>query len=242
MKRLVSLLIALIMALTSVSALAEGFSVHSGVEFGMTMDEVIRKEKDAGFSNVEVYELEDKDNKYCVNKHSSAGVKVCGQIAGFDGAFIVYHFQENGGMDAAIYTLDFNFSGENQYATIRESLAKKYGDPDPLMSDVWHTYLDMDVYAFPDDQYESFKDTAGVSCTITYTYDDSWLVPQDDGSYIIVSGCNYNLYVKSSYSGTLSSYVTTVGYQRFTEEEVNAALAKAKEKVDTYNSQLENDL
>lgn len=242
MKKLISLLTAMIITVGSVSALAEGFSVHSGVEFGMTMDEVIQKEKDAGFSNVEIYEFEDKDNKYCLDKHSPKGVKVVGQIAGFGGAYIVYHFQENGGMDAAIYTLAFDFSDKNQYAAVRESLTKKYGEPDPLMSDVQHTYLDMDVYAYPDDNYETFYDLASASCEITYAYDDSWLVPQDDGSYIIVSGCNYNLYVKSSYIGTQSYYITTVGYQRFSEEDVNAALTKAQDVIDTYNNQLENDL
>lgn len=239
MKKMLCLVISLIVLLGSVSALAEGFSIHSGVEFGMTMEEVIQKEKDAGFSDVEIYEIDDFEIKYCSDEHSPKGVQVYGQIAGADGANIVYHFQENGGMDAAIYTLNASSTNKDRYAAVRESLTKKYGKPDSLMSDVWHTYLDMDVYSYADSCYEKYNNPSiGMSCEIEYSYNDSWLVPQDDGSYIIISGCDYDMDVTRA--GTF--HITLIGYQHFTEEAINTALAKAKETVDKYNSQLENDL
>lgn len=230
MKKMFCLVISLLVLLGSVSAMAEGFSIHSGVEFGMTMDEVIQKEKDAGFS-VETIELDDYDGWNCPDNHSPSAVSVDGQIAGINGANITYHFQNNGKMDAAIYLLG---ATSGVYAPIRDSLIRKYGEPDTDMSDVWHSYLDLDVYSKAD--YNSQRNIH--VCKIDYLNDDSWLLPQEDGSYIIITGLEFSQKIAS-----LGTYIWTyVGYQLFSEEEINNALANAKETIDTYNNQLENDL
>lgn len=108
------------------------------------------------------------------------------------------------------------------------------------MSDVWHTNLDMDVYSAADYSYEYYSELGEGSISISYETVYSWLIPQDDGSYIIITGCDYRSTMK--FTSPTTFYFTILGYQHFTEEEVNAVLAAEKERVDTYNSQLENDL
>lgn len=224
MKRLGCLFLVMILVATTASALAEQFTLHSGVMFGMTKDEVRQVEKDAGF-DVEEVKMDKMYRRNCQEIHLDKAISVSGQIAGVSGANIMYHFDEEGQLDSAVYNLG-QANSYGAYTPIRESLIQKYGEPDSDMSEVWHTYLNMDVYSVSD--Y-----CAGFNMNVDSSYNDSWLIPQEDGTYVIITGFEHHI----------DSYVLTwVGYQKFSKEDVEGALQKAKISVETYNSQLENDL
>ena len=79
MKKYISILIAVLVVMASVSGLAEDFSIHSGVSNGMTREEVINLETAAGF---EVEESEDY-------------ITVKGKIASIENSAIRYYFEDD---------------------------------------------------------------------------------------------------------------------------------------------------
>ncbi len=244
MKKVLCLLISVIIVFTSVSAFAEAFTIHSGVQFGMTMDEVIQKENDAGFTNAFKMELEESMIYNCPEDHDTVSVRVYGQIAGVNNSKIMYHFSDNGGLDSALYLLG-RASDDMVYTNIRKSLIKKYGEPDKTLSAVWHAFLDMDVYSDAD----YFTDNPNVSGTnmkfnnIKCYYDESWLIPQDDGGYVIITGYNYSKdLIIGSPNDTMRNFYTYIGYQYFSKVEIENAISKATEIANKYYEQLEDDL
>ena len=238
MKRVIACLLSIILMLCFIPALAEDFTLHSGVKFGMNKEEVINAEKNAGFADTESEDMDDMFTHNCSAIHEQSGVKVKGQIAGVDDSLIHYHFNKDGVLDSAVY--DFtNHPKGGVYSPIRESLIKKYGTPDIDFSEIWHSSLSMCVYSLADKWVEEYNiPEIGYSCKVDYLNNDSWLVPQDDGSYIIITGCECNITITKA--GTFC--FTFVGYQHFDKEVIENTLAEVKEKADNYNSQLENDL
>ena len=75
-------------------------------------------------------------------------------------------------------------------------------------------------------------------CDVDFYNNDSWLIPQEDGTYVIITGLEYQLDIR--YYGSVVT--TQVGYQRFSGEDIENALQMVEDSVETYNSQLENDL
>lgn len=73
MKKILCLVISLIVLLSSISALAEEFTIHSGVMFGMSIDEVISAETASGFPA----ELNDEGNQVSF-EGTVAGYGACG--------------------------------------------------------------------------------------------------------------------------------------------------------------------
>ena len=230
MKRLGCLFLVMILAATTASALAEQFTLHSGVMFGMTKDEVQQIEKDAGF-DVEEIEMKEEDRRNCAKIHLAEAISVNGQIAGVHGANIKYHFDKEGALDSAVYLLGIEESS-GAYTPIRKSLIQKYGEPDSDMAEVWHAYLNMDAYS----NYDNYGDED--VCDVDFYNNDSWLIPQEDGTYVIITGLEYQLDIR--YYGSV--VMTQVGYQRFGGEDIENALQMVEDSVETYNSQLENDL
>lgn len=86
------------------------FKLHSGTQFGMTSDEVIELERQAGFT-ADTSELQ-KDNK----------LKICGKIAGQNNTDAYYYFSAN-----KLYEMRYYFKELEQYQAIEQSLQDKYG-------------------------------------------------------------------------------------------------------------------
>ena len=194
----------------------DGFTLHSGVKFGMTMDEVIEIEKNAGF-DAKKENLDDMYAFYCSNKHSKTCVSVSGQIAGVNGASIVYHFSKYGNLEAAVYGLAHDDKA-GRYDPIRSSLIKKYGNPDSVMSEVWHHTLSMDVYSLADFFLENLNvPSIGFVCTIDYVHNDSWLIPVNEDTYVIITGIEFSQRV----TGYAPVYITLVGYQKYDKTEID---------------------
>lgn len=240
MKKIV-LPILMIMVLTLTSfAFADDFSIHSGVKFGMTIDEVTSAESAAGFTP-ESSEIPEFFSYHCNKSHDASGIVVSGQIAGVRGAAIYYHFtKEEKTLDAAVYLLAFSDSPSDTYSTIRSSLITKYGEPENSMSEIWHSALKPDVYSYPDNAYEQFNAKVSGACEINYKYNDSWLIPQDDGSYVLITGIDVVQSIKTF--STNYSYMTFVGYQHYSKAEVESLLELVQNEIDNTKTQLQDDL
>ena len=144
MKRMVCTLALLLVLVLSVSALAEEFTLHSGVKFGMTIEEVMQAEKDAGFEPTEGT----IDTQNCSEIHQKNGVHIEEQqVAGVDDAYIQYHFDNEGKLDSAIYNLR---RGYFESSDIKDSMIEKYGKYyEQATSDRIHELraeLNLDVY------------------------------------------------------------------------------------------------
>ena len=240
MKRI--LIVAIILAVYSTTCFAESFTIHSDVSFGMSMNEVLKAEQDAGFS-AKIERTDEADTYNCQSSHQSSYVKVSGKIAGKNGASIDYHFDNSEKLQSAIYILAAS-SNSGEYTSIREALIKKYGEPNTEISEVYHAYLKPCVYSHFDwaNYYynqENYK-RVGYSCSIDYYYNDSWLLTQDDGSYILVTGIE----AKESITGKggITFVLTTIGYQRFTGDEIKEVQSQFESDVEEYENQLNNDL
>ena len=231
MKKIAALLLVLFICLNVICpAIAEEFSIHSGVKFGMTMEEVMNAEKNAGFQ-VAKDSLSDLSLGYnCKELHSDICLSVNGKIAGVDGANITYHFDKTtGSLVGALYVLGIN-RDVSFYETFRETLVKKYGKADTSLSEIWHTLLKLDSFSNAD--Y-----FGNMGANITYLYNDAWLLPQEDGNYVAISGVYYVLSV-----GKNRLTYTLIDYQYFEKEVIDGVLSSFAEAVENYNSQLENDL
>ena len=70
------------------------------------------------------------------------------------------------------------------------------------MAEVWHAYLNMDAYS----NYDNYGDED--VCDVDFYNNDSWLIPQEDGTYVIITGLEYQLDIR--YYGSV--VMTQVGY------------------------------
>lgn len=75
MKKMFCLVIALIVMLGSVAALAEEFSLHSGVKFGMTREEVAAAEKANGFKPQDNSEYDTLDVNGFIAGYNNSDIK-----------------------------------------------------------------------------------------------------------------------------------------------------------------------
>ena len=232
MKRLFSILLVLsLMAICLLgSALADEFTVHSGVKFGMTVDEVVAAETAAGFNPEIKNENQAGNDRFynCEDKHlTTQFVEVDGQIAGQNDSSVIYHFNKTDGrLNSSVY--EFYISPDT-FNILRENLIKKYGEPDTGLSAAFHSILKPDAY--------NFIDYCKPYSKITYHYDDMWLIPQDDESYILISGICARIVI----SGSAYTF-SYIGYQKYSKEEIDDTLSTITTDVNTYNDQLNNDL
>ena len=113
MKKIVGLLYMIVMLL-SISAFAEDtFTLHNGITFGMTADEVIQQEQAAGF-------------EYTVDNQSARKLIIIGKVAGYDETSINYIFADDGTLSCMQYTFH-NGNQSSVYQAMENTLAKKYG-------------------------------------------------------------------------------------------------------------------
>ena len=230
MKKTLSLFLILFIAcIVSISS-AEEFTLHSGITFGMTMDQVMTCEKSAGFKPEKKTLTQKSDATeegsfyFCSKKHLADYIYVEGQIAGQKDAAIRYHFNSKKQLDAAVYEF---FGGKAMYKTLRESLIKKYGEAfDTSLINIWLKYLHPDALNI-------FQYSAQY-VNVDYHSADSWLIPQDNGDYILIIGLCGRLMSKYDW--------IYIGYQRFGKTEVQKVLEEAKIETQNAVDQLNNDL
>ena len=131
MKKIISLFLVAIIttALVVEKGFAEDFTIHSGVIFGDTKEEVKAKETlDSGESGL-------------IN--SGDCLIYNGKVAGYDDTNVFYQFDETSGklFNALYYFRGLGDQGNNQYKKFKEQLEKKYGEPlnkkDEIYYEIW---------------------------------------------------------------------------------------------------------
>lgn len=185
MKKIISLILMLAM-LINVSAFAEEFSLHNGIKFGMTKDEVIKTELEAGFGLAE-------------------GRYGEGIIAGYNGAVRCEYYGIGSTLDKVCYF--YYTTNAQSYTALGNALAGKYGAPA-------HTSNSGTYYAVENemqingiigiaDKYtrlpmtgQSIHDVGtiyerpGNFCDNAFVFKcpqyEQWLVPQEDGSAVLI--------------------------------------------------------
>lgn len=166
-KKGLSILIILLVFMSSIvgSASANEFTLHSGVAFGMTTEQVIQLEQKAGF---EVETSEDDPNI----------LKIQGKIASVESSRIKYQFANNklyyARYDLGSDQINRGFEG---YKKIQESLESKYGKPTGL-PDGFHSsgYNDI-LSSIASDGF--LQDQGEVETS------DEWLITTNTG-YIVI--------------------------------------------------------
>lgn len=123
MKKIIGIML-LLVAMMNTSALAEGFTLHNGTQFGMAKEEVIRIEKENSF------DLKQDSYHDCL-------LSAHGKIAGLDGS-LLYVFSNNS-LDGMRYEFGSGFCSitdrntklsqcQEYFTSIENGLKSKYGD------------------------------------------------------------------------------------------------------------------
>lgn len=173
----------------------ENFSLHSGVMFGDSVEDVKAKEKEAGFSVSDENETADTHTKR---------VFFSGMFAGISDSGLRYTFHG----DEGVYSAHYGFGDEQGYQydsqsedfdVITDELIKKYGDPIYNEGEgtpfILLNYKENDLvigwseYNFKRQVYSS--DELGL-----YRY-NQWLIKTDD-YYVLIDHCIQGEWFKSS--------------------------------------------
>lgn len=126
MKKIVCLIL-LMALLMNVSALAEEFTLHSGVTFGMKESEVIACEEKAGFK-VAKYTTKYGESYYdeLHKKFYDKCISAKGTFVNKEGE-ILYFFDENGCLYQCMYWWKADSLDDSHYVAVEEGLTTKYG-------------------------------------------------------------------------------------------------------------------
>lgn len=191
------------------STLACDFPLHSGVTFGMTRDEVIKKEEAAGFQMIKDMTTPDKATfslgttiDYFYDEAHLPDLFSTGTFAGIPNSDIAYWFNDQGQLFRMQYSLDCWETTEQDRQLILNILMEKYGEP--TYSSERNTALPSVVNGYPvtysgwqhasDYTAPAFwnpEKTMYVTYEIANTQDVTWVIPDEKGSYVTV--INYSI-------------------------------------------------
>ena len=235
MKKFVAVLLVMIMlcsCLLSVSA--DEYVIHSGVTFGMSKDEVKALETEAGFT------VKENAKQAIINScpsHRGNNLSLDGTIAGFSGANICYHFNQENVLESAIYLLaaskqrggcDYDYNG-----TV-ELLGNKYGKSDETAKTVIETgFLECCLV-------DSFSEKNGDSSiyNITIKNSEAFTYLQEDGSIIII----YIAVARVVIAGQYLMDILYINYQLYSGERYETAVENAREGINDFTNQIYGDL
>lgn len=221
MKRTISILVLLTLLICLIgSAMADPFTLHSKVIFGMTPDEVSSYEKDAGFT------LSDKEIKYGTSKAKLAKI-VEGTIAGLAGSEIHYYFDKDNNLYSATYWLGSIFNSTRaEYESLDAALVKKYG----ASSDIYLPIVER--IGFESNDYLSEWGLSRKNSKVYPQY-SSWLIQQDDGSYVAI----VHYYESATVMGIDMTF-HILGYQLYSADEINNELNTINNEIDQRNDDI----
>lgn len=235
MKRLICVIVAILLAFSMSSALAEGFTLRNGIVFGDSMEDVLAKE------TLEVDEIEDgSDEEASATTDNDDSddetdhpywITTCeGTVAGIDNSYIKYNFDADKMLREVIYyfeTYSSKDTSDSDYETINNGLIRKYGSP--------LGYSNGDCYIFTGAALESAVISAYIFSDLLDGYGDirdydEWDV--DTGDYHVKIE-QVQFYYGSSYSEL--KYAHQMSYTYFTDDELQAekdAKRESQEAVD----------
>lgn len=218
MKKLLSFILVSILFATCItgSALADEFSLHSGVKFGMTEQEISSLESQAGFSLKDVFVLSSTPMK-----------KITGQVAGIQDSEIIYAFDSDGKMFASTYQLGGKYADfDPDYSIIEQALTDKYGQPD-------NSWFPAVVMVSSYEPFNYFISWGNFSASLPENY-SSWLIKQDDESCVLI--VHYYAF------GGASTQFHIIGYQKYTANEIESIKKTVDDTIEQTNQQLQNDI
>lgn len=240
------------------STLACDFSLHSGVTFGMTRDEVIKKEEAAGFQMVKDMLPPEKASvdlcTYIDHFYDEAQLPdlfTSGTFAGIPNSDIAYWFNDQGQLFRMQYSLNCRETKEQDQTNILNSLVAKYGEPTyssekgtnvksvangyPVTYSGWQREGSYSVPA-------SWKPELMLSVRyeISNEEDITWVIPDENGSYVTVINSSFSdgRINYSGDSGWFSGWLIT--YTRLPKAEFEQSLKNPSS--DTAITQINNDL
>lgn len=216
MKKVVVMLLTMVLVLSfSISAVADDnpFTLHSGVTFGMTKQEVIEKEAENGFEcenrelscfvyDVATAEMEEK---------TVEGLIVYGSVAGINNSTIQYHFDSEGRLFEAVYC----FAQEIEY--INYALGSRivtngdnYDNYEILKTALQDKYKDAELQTADDDPIVTLINDYTAKL---YTQNASVTISEEEVYRIQVSDLDqvYIMHVRPTFSNTVS--YGALGYQ-----------------------------
>jgi len=227
MKKTTVILIILVLLSCSLgSALADEFILHSGVKFGMTIEDIRQIETNSGF-DVE-------------NNEDNTELTISGKIASVEDSTITYTFHDNK-MFQTKYSLgkDRIDRGIEGYRIIQQSLESKYGNPTGLPDGFHSSEFNNIISRIAPDGFLQEQGDIELS--------NEWLITTDTG-YVIIEHIKYyykftKLFLDSGMNKNYPqgrTYNEAILYQfyDFNDPELNNAVNNALESI----KQLENDL
>lgn len=223
MKKVISIL--LIMSVLIVcgigSAVSEGFTLHSNVEFGMTRDEVIKLESAAGFDVSEESDM----------WRGGTYIEIKGNIAGVSNARIDYIFDADDKVKEADYYMFSTKSANGDYDTLLSALKNKYGEPNA--DDIWISALN-DSSILMTGRMIGYIANSMLGTSVVSAKGKTWLLEQDDDSFVSIDIFNI---INSE--GKDLTYIT---YGHYTKEDVDNIRNMVINGAQEYADQLINDL
>ena len=154
------------------SSTSTAYSLHSGVLFGYSIDDVIKAESSKGFEAIE--------NQYEEYKFGlSVGPTI---VAGIEGSWIDYYFYEE-----KLFQMKYSFLRHNDdmdmlnadYNSISESLTKKYGET-PYNSKSSQKSKLPSVYHDVENSADGYD---GAMIPVQY---EEWVIPTDNNELILI--------------------------------------------------------
>lgn len=202
------------------NAMADVFSVHSNVQFGMSMDEVKKLESDAGFEVNESTDL----------FRDCPTLEVTGNIAGVSGAAITYLFDNNKKLKEADYRM-FAIGGiGGDYDTLLSALINKYGTPNA--DETWIAALNNPDILMTGRMIAYISNAMFGS--VVSSKGEAWLQEQEDGTFVSIDIFNI---INSD--GKKLNYIT---YGSYTSEEIENLKNMVINGAQEYVNQINNDL
>ena len=259
MKKVSCFLMVLILVFSSVAGLAEEpFTLHGGVQFGMSVDEVQTIENEAGFELEDCTIISDdaqdvvEATQLAIDAISGmagsrySGVQfvfgdtkmvkfkyITGMIAGIEKSGIQFVFDKEGKAFAATYVFGNPFEYEQvDYDTVEEILTEKYGDSNevlfPAVSKIGYEPLNFLL---------RLENEWGIERQNLPDY-TSWAIQQENGNYVIITHYNATVKITSDLVFTFN----IVGYQLYSEEELNKGISEVNDEANEIVEQRANDL
>lgn len=220
MKKIIALLISTMIVIVCLStwAVADEFSLRSGIKFAMSEQEVRTVEKGNG-NNVNPEEVASNADE-SIKKLQYSGVS----IAGLDNCTLSFFFSKDGKLQEVGYYLGPNGSAppSGTYEVMKETLINKYGEP---TINATGSMLDLVPYGLADNLllYQLLGGSLNDLC--------QWLVEYDD-CVVLIDLYNFGL-------KTLKPYVE---YRMYTKEEVQSVINNKTEQLENQENARNNDL
>lgn len=224
-------LIMLIICMIASVAIADEFTIHSGVTFGMSVSQVEEAERTNGFAPDSFsFDALFGGNSNAIPNETT----VEGTIAGIADSKINYYFHNNklfcaqyhlGKTHKAWDTAEMDMERmKMDYESISDSLTAKYGNTD-------YTWLTSKKYDLPGEYHDQTVSCFGaqewvianpiMESTVSIERYEQWLIPQNDGSAIQI---DHSLYFYNN------EFYHRIYYTHFSSDIIQASSTKEQQR------------